>query len=54
VYFTILQAGEYINAAFSIADRVYGSSFFVATGFHGAHVFIGTSFLLICLIRTII
>lgn len=52
-YFTILQAGEYIEASFSIADRVYGSTFFVATGFHGAHVLIGSSFLLVCFIRAI-
>lgn len=51
VYFTILQAHEYIEASFTIADRVYGTTFFVATGFHGLHVLIGTTFLLICLIR---
>lgn len=53
-YFTVLQAGEYAEASFRIADRVYGSTFFVATGFHGAHVLIGSTFLLICLYRTII
>lgn len=53
LYFTFLQAGEYIEASFSIADRVYGSTFFVATGFHGAHVLIGSSFLLVCLNRAI-
>nr|YP_009244927.1 cytochrome c oxidase subunit III [Metaphire guillelmi]AMO27051.1 cytochrome c oxidase subunit III [Metaphire guillelmi] len=52
VYFTILQAGEYIAAPFTIADSVYGTTFFVATGFHGLHVLIGSSFLLICLLRT--
>jgi cytochrome c oxidase subunit 3 len=52
-YFTVLQAGEYIEARFSISDRVYGSTFFVATGFHGAHVLIGSSFLLVCLGRAI-
>nr|ARH55031.1 cytochrome c oxidase subunit 3 [Haliplus sibiricus] len=51
LYFTILQAYEYIESPFTIADTVYGSSFFMATGFHGIHVIIGTSFLLICLIR---
>lgn len=51
VYFTILQAQEYVEASFSIADRVYGSTFFVATGFHGLHVLIGSTFLLICLVR---
>lgn len=49
--FTALQAMEYVEAPFSIADSVYGSTFFVATGFHGIHVIIGTIFLLICLIR---
>lgn len=53
IYFTLLQAGEYIEASFRISDSVYGSTFFVATGFHGAHVLIGSSFLLVCLIRTI-
>nr|AMD61844.1 cytochrome c oxidase subunit III [Centropus sinensis] len=52
-YFTILQAMEYYEAPFSIADGVYGSTFFVATGFHGLHVIIGSSFLFICLIRLI-
>jgi len=42
---------EYIEAPFSIADSAYGASFFMATGFHGIHVLIGTIFLLICLIR---
>lgn len=51
IYFTILQAYEYIEAPFTIADSVYGSTFFIATGFHGVHVLIGTTFLLICLLR---
>nr|WPV76828.1 cytochrome c oxidase subunit III [Phlebotomus chinensis] len=51
IYFTILQAYEYIEASFTISDNVYGSTFFMATGFHGLHVLIGTTFLLICLIR---
>nr|YP_010310699.1 cytochrome c oxidase subunit III [Bradysia odoriphaga]UMY76234.1 cytochrome c oxidase subunit 3 [Bradysia odoriphaga] len=51
IYFSILQAYEYIEAPFSIADSVYGSSFFMATGFHGIHVLIGTTFLFVCLIR---
>lgn len=50
-YFTLLQAHEYLEAPFTIADRVYGTTFFVATGFHGLHVLIGSSFLLVCLIR---
>nr|AMW67974.1 cytochrome c oxidase subunit III [Balmes birmanus] len=52
-YFTMLQAYEYIEASFTIADSIYGSTFFMATGFHGLHVIIGSTFLLICLIRHI-
>nr|AQM39894.1 cytochrome c oxidase subunit 3 [Diestramima sp. ZJZ-2017] len=51
IYFTILQAYEYIEAPFTIADAVYGSTFFMATGFHGLHVIIGTTFLIVCLVR---
>nr|YP_009526724.1 cytochrome c oxidase subunit III [Ornebius bimaculatus]AXY63929.1 cytochrome c oxidase subunit 3 [Ornebius bimaculatus] len=51
LYFTMLQAYEYIEAPFTIADSIYGSTFFMATGFHGLHVIIGTTFLMICLIR---
>lgn len=50
-YFSVLQAYEYIEAPFSISDSVYGSSFFIATGFHGLHVIIGSLFLRTCLIR---
>ncbi len=50
-YFTALQAIEYYEASFRIADRVYGATFFVATGFHGLHVLVGTTFLLACLVR---
>ena len=53
VYFTALQAWEYLDAPFTIADRVYGSTFFVATGFHGLHVIIGTTFLLVCFLRLV-
>jgi len=51
VFFTALQGMEYVDAGFTIADGVYGSTFFLATGFHGFHVLIGTTFLLVCLIR---
>nr|QHD47877.1 cytochrome c oxidase subunit III [Peltoperlopsis cebuano] len=51
IYFSILQGYEYVEAPFTIADAVYGSTFFIATGFHGLHVIIGTTFLLVCLLR---
>nr|AVN67985.1 cytochrome c oxidase subunit 3 [Macropanesthia sp. B115] len=51
IYFTVLQAYEYQEASFTIADSVYGSTFFMATGFHGLHVIIGTTFLLTCFLR---
>jgi len=50
-YFTILQLAEYDETSFAFRDRVYGSTFFVATGFHGLHVLIGTTFLAVCLLR---
>lgn len=42
---------EYYEAPFTLADGVYGTTFFVATGFHGLHVIIGTTFLIVCLLR---
>nr|YP_009971804.1 cytochrome c oxidase subunit III [Chrysocoris stollii]QNH68691.1 cytochrome c oxidase subunit 3 [Chrysocoris stollii] len=51
IYFTTLQAYEYMESSFCISDSVYGSCFFMATGFHGIHVIIGTTFLTVCLIR---
>lgn len=51
VYFTILQGIEYYEANFTFADGVYGSTFFIATGFHGLHVIVGTLFLIVILIR---
>uniref|UniRef100_A0A6B9MVT4 Cytochrome c oxidase subunit 3 n=1 Tax=Trogoderma variabile TaxID=888089 RepID=A0A6B9MVT4_9COLE len=51
IYFSALQGFEYMEAPFTISDAVYGSSFFMATGFHGLHVLIGTTFLLVCLTR---
>jgi cytochrome c oxidase subunit 3 len=49
--FTACQVFEYSSAGFSINDSVYGSAFYMATGFHGFHVFIGTCCLLVCLFR---
>ena len=51
--FTTLQAYEYGHAAFNFAGHIYGATFFMATGFHGAHVIIGTIFLFVCLLRAI-
>jgi len=51
IVFTALQVFEYYSAPFTISDGIYGSTFFMATGFHGFHVFIGTCFLTICLAR---
>jgi len=51
IYFSILQKIEYREATFNIRDSIYGSTFFILTGFHGAHVIIGTSFLFLRLIR---
>jgi len=51
VYFTMLQGLEYFEASFTFADSVYGSTFFIATGFHGLHVIVGTLFLLVTLVR---
>nr|YP_009655358.1 cytochrome c oxidase subunit III [Oomorphoides metallicus]QCL18075.1 cytochrome c oxidase subunit III [Oomorphoides metallicus] len=51
VYFTLLQSLEYHQASFTISDSIYGSMFYVTTGFHGIHVIIGSTFLMVSLIR---
>jgi cytochrome c oxidase subunit 3 len=49
--FTCVQAFEYAHATFDFSGNIYGATFFMATGFHGFHVLVGTIFLLVCLIR---
>ncbi len=49
--FTGFQAYEYMVAEFSIDEGIYPSTFYMATGFHGAHVLIGSIFLLVCFFR---
>ena len=51
--FTGFQVMEYIEAPFTISDGVYGSTFFLATGFHGFHVFVGTVCLIVSLLRIV-
>src|SRR6266851_5142547 len=51
ICFTAIQAFEYFHAPFGFRDNIYSSTFFMATGFHGFHVFVGTTFLLVCLFR---
>ena len=49
--FTCVQAFEYSHAAFHFSGGIYPSVFFMATGFHGFHVIIGTTFLIVCFFR---
>jgi cytochrome c oxidase subunit 3 len=53
VLFTALQAYEYAHASFPFSGSIYGATFFMATGFHGAHVIIGTVFLTVTLFRAL-
>jgi len=48
VAFLGLQVYEYHHAAFSLTEGIYPSTFYLATGFHGFHVFVGTVFLIVC------
>ena len=52
VLFTCCQVYEYTHAAFGFKDGIYASTFFMATGFHGFHVIVGTIFLAVCLARS--
>ncbi len=49
--FTTFQIIEYMEAGFAFSGNIYGAVFFMATGFHGVHVVIGTIFLAVMLIR---
>jgi len=51
IFFTMLQLVEYREAMFGISDGVFGSCFFLMTGFHGFHVVIGTIFIIVCAFR---
>jgi cytochrome c oxidase subunit 3 len=51
--FSAFQAYEYLVAPFSFTGGIYPSTFFLATGFHGFHVMVGTIFLAVCLVRAI-
>ena len=50
--FSCFQAYEYHHATFTIDGNIYGSTFYMATGFHGFHVIVGTIFLTVCLFRS--
>jgi len=52
ILFTSIQAYEYLHAPFAFAGTNYGAAFYMATGFHGFHVLVGTIFLAVCLKRT--
>ena len=51
IAFTALQAYEYAHATFGFTDGIYSSTFYLATGFHGFHVFVGMCFLVVCFFR---
>ena len=51
--FTAVQALEYSEAGFQFSGNLYGATFFMATGFHGFHVIVGTIFLIICYLRAV-
>jgi len=51
--FTVLQAYEYGHAAFDFSGHIYGATFYMATGFHGFHVVVGTIFLAVILFRAL-
>ena len=54
VLFSCVQAYEYAHAPFAFSGSIFGATFFMATGFHGFHVIVGTIFLTVCLARAIL
>ena len=53
VLFSYVQGYEYAHAPFQFSESIYGATFFMATGFHGFHVLVGTIFLIVCLFRAL-
>jgi len=53
ILFSSVQAYEYMHAPYSFSGSLYGATFFMATGFHGFHVLVGTIFLLVCFFRAL-
>lgn len=53
VIFSGFQAYEYHHASFDLNDGVYAANFYLATGFHGVHVIVGTIFLFVCYLRAV-
>ena len=53
ILFSSVQAYEYAHAPFEFSGSLYGATFFMATGFHGFHVLVGTIFLLVCFFRAL-
>ncbi|MBL0338508.1 MAG: cytochrome c oxidase subunit 3 [Rhodospirillaceae bacterium] len=51
LFFTVVQVYEYSHATFGFREGIYATTFYMATGFHGAHVMIGTIFLIVCFFR---
>lgn len=51
IVFTYLQEFEYGHSSFTMSDGIYGSTFFITTGFHGLHVIVGTIFIVVQTVR---
>ena len=53
ILFSYVQGYEYAHAPFQFSESIYGATFFMATGFHGFHVLVGTIFLIVCFFRAL-